>query len=172
MLAWLDGQLDDGELTSPSDHTIDPTDPRRGTGDRFPPGDLRLTKAHVNAQLTSQSRFGDLDVQLPHPSEEHLSRLWIRLDRQGRVLRQEPVQSPRQGQRCSLILRLDPHKQHRLGEANGAKADGVFDAVLQQDIHKEVASALIIMRNLIEAVPVDPRTGIIHTEIFLRDNLP
>jgi len=57
-------------------------------------------------------------------------------------------------------------------QSRAALQDGVFDAVLQQDIHKEVASALIIMRNLIEAVPVDPRTGIIHTEIFLRDNLP
>jgi len=57
-------------------------------------------------------------------------------------------------------------------QSRAALQDGVFDAVLQQDIHKEVTSALIIMRNLIEAVPVDPRTGIIHTEIFLRDNLP
>ncbi|MCZ4262095.1 LacI family DNA-binding transcriptional regulator [Limimaricola sp. G21655-S1] len=53
-----------------------------------------------------------------------------------------------------------------------ALQDGVFDAVLQQDIRKEVASALIIIRNLIEAIPIDAHTGLIHTEIFLRDNLP
>ncbi|OSP53921.1 LacI family DNA-binding transcriptional regulator [Pseudoruegeria sp. SK021] len=57
-------------------------------------------------------------------------------------------------------------------QTRAALQDGVFDAVLQQDIHKEVASALVIMRNLIEAVPIDARTGLIHTEIFLRDNLP
>ncbi|MEQ8340404.1 LacI family DNA-binding transcriptional regulator [Marinovum algicola] len=62
---------------------------------------------------------------------------------------------------------------HELTEqSRTALQDGVFDAVLQQDIHKEVTSALVIMRNLIEAVPTDPRTGLIHTEIFLRDNLP
>ena len=53
-----------------------------------------------------------------------------------------------------------------------ALQDGVFDAVLQQDIRKEVASALVIIRNLIEAMPIDAETGLIHTEIFLRDNLP
>ncbi|WP_341211479.1 LacI family DNA-binding transcriptional regulator [uncultured Limimaricola sp.] len=62
---------------------------------------------------------------------------------------------------------------HELTEqSRTALQDGVFDAVLHQDIHKEVASALAIMRNLIEAVPIDARTGLIHTEIFLRDNLP
>lgn len=49
---------------------------------------------------------------------------------------------------------------------------GMFDAVLQQDIRKEVTSALVIIRNLIEAIPIDAETGRIHTEIFLRDNLP
>lgn len=53
-----------------------------------------------------------------------------------------------------------------------ALQDGVFDAVLQQDIRKEVTSALVIIRNLIEAMPIDAETGLIHTEIFLRDNLP
>jgi len=53
-----------------------------------------------------------------------------------------------------------------------ALQDGAFDAVLQQDIRKEVASALVIIRNLIEAIPIDAQTGLIHTEIFLRDNLP
>jgi LacI family transcriptional regulator len=52
-----------------------------------------------------------------------------------------------------------------------ALQDGVFDAVLQQDIHREVASALVIIRSLIEAVPIDARTGLVHIEIFLRDNL-
>ncbi|PSK86318.1 LacI family transcriptional regulator [Limimaricola soesokkakensis] len=53
-----------------------------------------------------------------------------------------------------------------------ALQDGMFDAVLQQDIRKEVTSALVIIRNLIEAMPIDAETGRIHTEIFLRDNLP
>ena len=62
---------------------------------------------------------------------------------------------------------------HELTEqSRAALQDGVFDAVLQQDIHKEVASALAIIRNLIESVPIDERIGLIHTEIFLRDNLP
>lgn len=57
-------------------------------------------------------------------------------------------------------------------QSRAALQDGVFDAVLQQDIHKEVISSLNIMRDLIEAVPVDAQSGVIHTEIFLRDNLP
>lgn len=62
---------------------------------------------------------------------------------------------------------------HELTEqSRAALQDGVFDAVLQQDIHKEVTGALVIMRHLIEAEPIDARIGLIHTEIFLRDNLP
>ncbi len=57
-------------------------------------------------------------------------------------------------------------------QSRAALQDGIFDVVLQQDIHKEVVSALTIMRDLIEGVPVDARSGVIHTEIFLRDNLP
>lgn len=62
---------------------------------------------------------------------------------------------------------------HELTEqSRTALQDGVFDAILQQDIQKEIVSALGIIRNMIEAVPIDSQAGVIHTEIFLRDNLP
>lgn len=56
--------------------------------------------------------------------------------------------------------------------SRSALQDGVFDAILQQDIQKEIVSALGIIRNMIEAAPIDGQAGAIRTEIFLRVNLP
>ncbi|MCP1167203.1 LacI family DNA-binding transcriptional regulator [Limimaricola litoreus] len=57
-------------------------------------------------------------------------------------------------------------------QSRAALQDGAFDAVLHQDIAREVRHALDILRKLIDAAPVDPGAGLIQTEIFLRDNLP
>lgn len=56
--------------------------------------------------------------------------------------------------------------------SRSALQDGVFDAILQQDIQKEIVSALGIVRNMIEAATIDAQAGAIRTEIFLRDNHP
>ncbi|WP_282026140.1 LacI family DNA-binding transcriptional regulator [Limimaricola cinnabarinus] len=76
------------------------------------------------------------------------------------------------------LLRVSPTPRpmvvaHELTEqSRHALQDGVFDAVLHQDIGHEVRSALDILRALIDATTVETGRGLIRTEIFLRDNLP
>src|SRR4029078_1770867 len=98
--------------------------PRRGLA----VGALRAADVRIDLELAHQAVDDDLEVQLAHPRDERLSRLLVARDPEGRVLLGEAREALAELVLVALRLRLDRHRDDRVGERHRLEHDrGALD---------------------------------------------
>src|SRR5205085_1740952 len=79
----------------------------RRTRQRFLVGDLRLADGRLDTEFALQAVYDDLEVQLAHAGDDHLTGLQVGLDVEGRILGPELLKTDAELLLIGLRLGLD-----------------------------------------------------------------
>ena len=115
--------------------------------DRLAVADARLVDLHVQLEVAQQAVLDHLQVQLAHAADERLARLFVLAGGERGVLLAEHLERVGQLLLVGRALRLDGHRDDRLGELDRLQQDrlaGVAervagDRVAQADDADDVA---------------------------------
>ena len=91
--------------------------------DRLAVGDLWTADVGVDRELAHQAVDDDLEVELAHAGDEGLAGLLVRADAERRVLFRQACEALAELVLVGLRLRLDRHRDHRVGELHGLEPD-------------------------------------------------
>src|SRR5690606_21225934 len=90
-------------------------------------GNLRLADVGLDVELALQAVNDDVQVQLAHAGDDGLAGLLVGADSEGRVLLGQTAEGDAHLLLVALGLRLDRHRDHRLGEGHPLEGDHVVD---------------------------------------------
>ena len=105
--------------------------------DRLPVGDLRLADVGADVELAHQAVDDDLEVQLAHAGDDRLAGVLVGVDAEGRILLHQLAERHAELLLVGLGLRLDRHRDDRLGEVHRLEHDrvlGIADRVAGGDV--------------------------------------
>ena len=115
--------------------------------DRLAVGDLRLARDRLHVELAEHPVLDDVQMQLAHAGDDRLTRFLVRCHAERRVFLGEPLQRHRHLVAVGLAVRLDRHRDDRLGERDRFEQDRMLFVanrvaggdVLQADQRADVA---------------------------------
>ena len=169
----LDG--DRGAVLLAGDHAVVLLRVGHRRADRLPVGDLRLSHARLHLELAEDPGHQDVQVQLSHARDDELTGLHVLLHGEGRILQREHVQDLLELLALGEGLRLDGHRDDRLGEMHlfqedgeGLHAEGVAGpGALQPDHDGDVPRLHVV--DLLGVVGVHPQEPVHPLALLLGD---
>ena len=125
--------------------------------DRFAIADARLVHAHVQVEIAQQPMLDDFQVQLAHAADQRLAGLFVFRGAEGRILPLHHLQHVGKLLALGRSLRLDGHRDDRLGELRSSPAGS--DAAASHSVSPVTECRRPMMPTMSPAAALAPARG-------------